>query len=67
MVGAGKLGSAKLPMATATYPGKPSFSQLVFRLQRSLPLKRDERASDRDPLVAIQQTVRAGRGFGEAE
>ena len=24
MVGAGKLGSAKLPMATATYPGKPS-------------------------------------------
>jgi hypothetical protein len=27
MVGAGKFGSAKLPMATATYPGKPSFSQ----------------------------------------
>jgi hypothetical protein len=27
MVGAGKLGSAKLPMATATYPGKPSPSQ----------------------------------------
>jgi hypothetical protein len=24
MVGAGKFGSAKLPMATATYPGKPS-------------------------------------------
>jgi hypothetical protein len=27
MVGAGKFGSAKLPMATATYPGKPSLSQ----------------------------------------
>src|SRR5215471_19290252 len=27
MVGAGKFGSAKLPMATATYPGKPSPSQ----------------------------------------
>jgi hypothetical protein len=27
MVGAGKFGSAKLPMATATYPGNPSFSQ----------------------------------------
>jgi hypothetical protein len=27
MVGAGKSGSAKLPMATAMYPGKPSFSQ----------------------------------------
>jgi hypothetical protein len=27
MVGAGKLGSAKLPMATVTCPGKPSFSQ----------------------------------------
>jgi hypothetical protein len=27
MVGAGKFGSAKLPMATATYPRKPSFSQ----------------------------------------
>ena len=25
--GAGKSGSAKLPMATATYPGKPSLSQ----------------------------------------
>src|SRR6516164_1359808 len=29
MVGAGKFGSAKLPMATATYPGKPSLSQLT--------------------------------------
>src|SRR5271165_1839479 len=27
MLGAGKFGSAKLPMATATYPGKPSLSQ----------------------------------------
>jgi cold shock CspA family protein len=27
MVGAGKFGSAKLPMATVTCPGKPSFSQ----------------------------------------
>jgi hypothetical protein len=27
MVGAGKFGSAKLPIATATYPGKPSPSQ----------------------------------------
>lgn len=27
MVGAGKFGSAKVPMATATYPGKPSLSQ----------------------------------------
>jgi hypothetical protein len=27
IVGAGKFGSAKLPMATATYPGKPSPSQ----------------------------------------
>src|ERR1700730_12647834 len=27
MVGAGKFGSAKLPIATATYPRKPSFSQ----------------------------------------
>ncbi len=27
MVGAGKFWSAKLPMATATYPGKPSLSQ----------------------------------------
>jgi hypothetical protein len=27
MVGAAKFGSAKLPMATATYPGKPSLSQ----------------------------------------
>jgi hypothetical protein len=27
MVGTGKFGSAKLPMATATYPGKPSLSQ----------------------------------------
>jgi hypothetical protein len=27
MVGARKFGSAKLPMATATYPGKPSPSQ----------------------------------------
>src|SRR5262245_56898887 len=27
MVGAGKFRSAKLPMATATYPGKPSLSQ----------------------------------------
>ena len=27
MVGAGKFGSAKLPMATAMYPGKPSPSQ----------------------------------------
>jgi hypothetical protein len=27
IVGAGKFGSAKLPMATATYSGKPSFSQ----------------------------------------
>jgi hypothetical protein len=27
MVGAGKVGSAKLPMATVTCPGKPSFSQ----------------------------------------
>ena len=27
MVGAGKFGSAKLPMVTATYPGKPSLSQ----------------------------------------
>jgi len=27
MFGAGKLGSAKLPMATLTYPGKPVFSQ----------------------------------------
>src|SRR5262249_4487979 len=27
MAGAGKFGSAKLPMATATYPGKPSPSQ----------------------------------------
>jgi hypothetical protein len=27
MVGAGKFESAKLPMATATYPGKPSPSQ----------------------------------------
>jgi hypothetical protein len=27
MVGAGKFGSAKLLMATATYPGKPSLSQ----------------------------------------
>src|SRR5712691_7319121 len=27
MVGAGKFWSAKLPMATATYPGNPSFSQ----------------------------------------
>ena len=27
IVGAGKLGSAKLPIATATYPGKPSPSQ----------------------------------------
>lgn len=27
MVGAGKYGSAKLPMATVTVPGKPSFSQ----------------------------------------
>ena len=27
MVGAGKFGSAKLPMATATYPGKPWPSQ----------------------------------------
>ena len=27
MVGGGKFGSAKLPMATVTYPGKPSFSQ----------------------------------------
>jgi hypothetical protein len=27
MVGAGKFGSAKLPIATATTPGKPSFSQ----------------------------------------
>src|SRR5262249_2026810 len=27
MLGAGKFGSAKLPMATATYPGKPSPSQ----------------------------------------
>jgi len=27
MVGAGKFGSAKVPMATATYPGKPSPSQ----------------------------------------
>jgi hypothetical protein len=27
MVGAGKFGSAKLPMATATYPRKPSLSQ----------------------------------------
>ena len=30
MFGAGKLGSAKLPMATLTYPGKPVFSQLSF-------------------------------------
>jgi hypothetical protein len=27
MVGAGKFWSAKLPMATATYPGKPSLSR----------------------------------------
>jgi hypothetical protein len=27
MVGAGKFGSAKLPMAIVTCPGKPSFSQ----------------------------------------
>jgi hypothetical protein len=27
IVGAGKFGSAKLPMATVTHPGKPSFSQ----------------------------------------
>jgi len=27
MVGGGKFGSAKLPIATATYPGKPSLSQ----------------------------------------
>ncbi len=27
IVGARKFGSAKLPIATATYPGKPSFSQ----------------------------------------
>jgi hypothetical protein len=27
MAGAGKFGSAKLPMATVTCPGKPSFSQ----------------------------------------
>jgi len=27
MVGAGNFGSAKLPIATATYPGKPSLSQ----------------------------------------
>jgi hypothetical protein len=27
MVGAGKDGSAKFPMATMTVPGKPSFSQ----------------------------------------
>src|SRR5262249_22906129 len=27
IAGAGKFGSAKLPMATATYPGKPSPSQ----------------------------------------
>jgi hypothetical protein len=27
MVGVGKFGSAKLPMATAMYPGKPSLSQ----------------------------------------
>jgi len=27
MVGAGKPGSAKLPMATLTSPGKPAFSQ----------------------------------------
>jgi hypothetical protein len=27
IVGAGKFGSAKLPMATATNPGKPSLSQ----------------------------------------
>src|SRR3974377_209460 len=30
MFGAGKLGSAKLPMGTLTYPGKPVFSQLSF-------------------------------------
>jgi hypothetical protein len=27
MIGAGKFGSAKLPMAMAMYPGKPSLSQ----------------------------------------
>ena len=29
MVGAGKFGSAKLPMATLTYPGKPVLSQYM--------------------------------------
>src|SRR3974390_812341 len=29
MFGAGKLGSAKLPMATLTYPGKPVLSQYM--------------------------------------
>jgi hypothetical protein len=32
MVGAGKFGSAKLPMATVTYPGKPSFSYQLVRM-----------------------------------
>ena len=32
-LGAGKLGSAKLPMATATYPGKPSPSQYTVEPQ----------------------------------
>ena len=31
--GAGKLGSAKLPIATVTYPGKPSFSQKTVEPQ----------------------------------
>src|SRR6185437_11340220 len=33
MVAAGKFGSAKLPMATVTCPGKPSFSQKTVEPQ----------------------------------
>src|SRR5947208_16774382 len=59
MVGAGKFGSAKLPMATATYPGNPSLSQRVATFGCPHPRRRLTGEGD---LLAAEARLDADRG-----